>query len=83
MILISCEINLMLTWSENCVVTNSTGTGKFIIINTKFYVLVITSSTHYNIKLLQQLTSGFKCTTNLHKYQSKVLAQAQNQKLDY
>ena len=58
MILISCEINLILNWSGNCVVTNSSGTGKFVIINTKFYVLVITSSTHYNIKLLQQLKSG-------------------------
>ena len=25
--LINCEIDLMLTWSANCVITNSTGTG--------------------------------------------------------
>ena len=27
--LINCEVNLELTWSKDCVVTNSTGKGKF------------------------------------------------------
>ena len=27
--LINCEVNLILTWSKDCVITNSTGAGKF------------------------------------------------------
>ena len=27
--LINCEVNLILTWSKDCVITNSTGKGKF------------------------------------------------------
>ena len=27
--LINCEVELILTWSKNCVITNSTGEGKF------------------------------------------------------
>ena len=26
--LINCEVNLILTWSKDCVITNSTGAGK-------------------------------------------------------
>ena len=29
MSLINCEVNLILTWSSTCVITNSTGAGKF------------------------------------------------------
>ena len=29
MSLINCEINLILTWSENCVITDSDGEEKF------------------------------------------------------
>ena len=28
MALINCEVNLILTWSKDCVITNSTGAGK-------------------------------------------------------
>ena len=35
MSLINCEINLMLTWSPNCVITESTGAGIFTITDTK------------------------------------------------
>ena len=44
----------------------------FAITDKKLYVLVLTLSTQFNIKLLQQLKSGFKCTINWNKYQSKV-----------
>ena len=50
--LISCEVNLILTWSSTCVVTNSTGTGTFEITDTKLYVLVVTLSAKENAKLL-------------------------------
>ena len=51
-----------MTWSKNCVVTNSTGEGKFAITETKLYVPVVTLSTKDNEKLLQQLKLGFKKT---------------------
>ena len=58
--LINCEVNLLLTWSKDCVITNCTGEGKFGITETKLYVPVVTLSTKDNEKLLQQLKSGFK-----------------------
>ena len=60
--LIKCEVILELTWSKDCVITNSTGAGKFAITDTKLYVPVVTLSTQD--KLLQQLKSGFKRTIN-------------------
>ena len=39
--LTSYEINLTLTWSSTCVITNSTGAGKFEITNTKLYVSIV------------------------------------------
>ena len=48
--LINCEVSLILTWSLTCVITNSTGQGKFKITDTNLYVLVVTSSTKYNEK---------------------------------
>ena len=51
--LIHCEANLELTWSKNCVFTNSTGEGKFQITKTKLYVPAITLSTQENARLLQ------------------------------
>ena len=58
--LINCEVNLILTCSKDCVITNSTGEGKFAITGTKLYVPVVTLSTKDNEKLLQQLKSDFK-----------------------
>ena len=46
--------------------------------DTKFYVPVVTLSTQYNVKLLQELKSGFNRTINWNKYHSKVTAQTQN-----
>ena len=68
--LINCEVNLILTWSKDCVITNSTGAGKFAITETKLYVPVVTLSTHHNAILLQQLKSGFKRAIILNKYES-------------
>ena len=50
--LINCKVNLILTWSKDCVITNSTGVGKFAKTETKLYVLVVTLSTQHNAKLL-------------------------------
>ena len=65
MALIYCEVELILTWSANCVtiytdVSNENPT--FTIRETNLYVLVVTLSTQDNAKLLLQLKSGFKRT---------------------
>ena len=83
MLLINCEVNLILTWSKDCVITNSTDAGKFEITNTRFYVPVVTLSTQDNAKLLQQLKSGFKRTINWNKYQSDPKTYAQNRYLNH
>ena len=46
--LINFEVSLPLTWSSTCVITNSTGEGRFTITDTKFYVAVVTLSTQDN-----------------------------------
>ena len=81
--LINCEVSLILTWSSTCVITNSTGEGKFKIINTKLYVPVVTLSTQDNAKLLQQLKSGFKRVVNWNKYLSKPEFLAENPNLNH
>ena len=81
--LINCEVNLILTWSIDCVITNSTCEGKFAITETKFYIPVVTLSTNDNAKLLQQLKSGFKKTISWNKYESKVKTFVQNRYLNY
>ena len=51
LLLINCEVNLILTWSSTCVITNSTGAGTFEITDTKLYVPVVTLSTKEIAKL--------------------------------
>ena len=81
--LINCEVNLELTWSRDCVITNSTGKGKFSIIETKLHVPAVTLSTQDNAKLLQQLKSGFRRIINWNKYKSSVKTFAQNRYLNH
>ena len=81
--LINCEVNLVLTWSKDCVITNSAGEGKFVITETKLRVLAVTSPTQDNAKLPQQLKSGFKRTFNWNKYESNVKTFAQNRYLNH
>ena len=68
MSLINCEVDLILTWSSTCLITNSNSAGTFKI---KPYVAVVTLSTQDKAKLLQQLKSGFNRTINWNKYLSK------------
>ena len=70
--LINCEFNLELTWSRDCVITNSTGEGKFLITETKFYVRVVTLWTQDNGKLLQKLKSDFKRPFPWNKHESSL-----------
>ena len=49
----NCEINLLLTWSENYVISSNTATDQeqtFPIAYTEFYVPVVTLSTQDNAK---------------------------------
>ena len=81
--LINCEVNLILTWSSACVITNSTSAGRFAITDTRLYVPVVTLSIQGNNKLLQQLKSGFKRVINWNKYLSKPELLPQNPNLNH
>ena len=81
--LINCEVNLILTWSKDSVITNSPGAEKFKITETKLYVPVVTLSTQGNAKVLQQLKSDFKRTINWKKYESNIKTFAQNRYLNH
>ena len=80
------KVNLILTWSANCVIiyTNVENQNPtFEITETKLYVPVATLSTQDNTKLLQQVKSGFKRTINWNKYLSKPELLAQNPNLNH
>ena len=74
MALNNCEVNLILTWSENCVIVSTNVANQnatLAITDTKLYVPIVTLSTQDKAKLLQQLKSGFKRVSNWNKYLSK------------
>ena len=54
--LINCEVNLILTWSVNCDISNAAANQAttFAVTDTKLYVLVVALLTQDNAKLLQQ-----------------------------
>ena len=81
--LINYEIIFILIWSENCVMSSANRETKFKITDTKLYVPVVTLTTQDNVKLLQQLKSGFKRTITWKKYQRKVSPEALNLYLDF
>ena len=70
--LMNHKIELLLTWSQDFLITNSEGKGKFAITETKRYVPVVTLSKQDSAKLLQQLKSGFKRIINWNKYESEI-----------
>ena len=87
--MINCEIELILTWSKNCVLANmisaiTVPTGlEFQITDTKLYVPVVTLSKENDKKLLEQLKSRFKGTVKWNKYRSQVTVQSNNSNLNY
>ena len=86
--MITCAVELILTWSKNCVLANMmanvTPSGAtFKITDTKLYVPVVTLSKENDIKLLEQLKSGFKRTIKWNKYRSQMTIQPQNNNLNY
>ena len=62
---------------------NDTKATTFSVTDTKLYVPVVTLSSQDNVKLFEQLKSGFKRTINWNKYHPKVLPEKQNQYLDF
>ena len=80
---INCEVNLILTWSSTCVITDSNAAAIFAITDTKLYVSVVTLSIQENTKFFQQLKSGFKRVINWNKYLSKPELLAQNPNLNH
>ena len=57
--LINCEINLILTWPDNCAIYSATGATKLKITDAKIYVPFVTFSTQDNAKILEKLKSCF------------------------
>ena len=85
MLLINCEINLILTWSNKCFIIDSPAAGQeptFTMTHTKLYVPVVTLLSQANVKLLEKLRLGFKRTINWNKYEPKVTIQKQNRYLN-
>ena len=56
---------------------------EFQIKDTKLYVPVVTLSKENDIKLLEQLKSGFKRTIKWNKYRSQMSVQSNNNNLNY
>ena len=84
--LINCEVNLILTWSADCVIIYTNVANQvptFTITETNLYVPVVTLSTQDNAKLLPQLKSGFKRTISWNKYLAKPELLAQNANLNH
>ena len=72
--LINCELELILTWSANCVIIYTNVAEQkptFAITETNLYLPVVTLSTQDNVKLLLQLKPGFKRTISWNKYLAK------------
>ena len=88
--LINCEVELILTWSKNCVLADMTVRAaqdnnpaiaaplglEFQITDTKLYVPVVTLSKENDAKLLQQLKLGFKRNIKWNKYRSQMTIQS-------
>ena len=84
--LINCEVELILTWSADCVIISTNVANQnptFTITETNLHVPVVTLSTQDNAKLLPQLKSGFKRTISWNKYLAKPELLAQNANLNH
>ena len=84
--LINCEVELILTWSRDCVIIYTNVNNQvttFTITETNLYVPVVTLSTQDNSKLLAQLKSGFQRTLSWNKYLAKPELLARNPNLNH
>ena len=86
MALINCEVELILTWPENCVIISTNAANQnptLTITETTLYVIVVTLSIQDNAKLLPQLKSGFKRAISWNKYLAKPELLPQNANLNH
>ena len=86
MLLINCEVELILTWSENFVIISTSVANQnstFTLTETNLHVPVVTLSTQDNSKLLSHLKSGFKRIISWNKYLAKPELLAQNVNLNH
>ena len=84
--LINCEVELILDWTANCVISYiniANQVPTFTITKTNLYVPVVTLSIQDNAKLLPQLKSGFKRTISWNKYLVKPELSARNRNLNH
>ena len=97
--LINCEIDLILSWSKNCVLADMTVRAagnnddlpvivapigwEFQIKDTKLYVPSVSLSTKDDSKLLEQLKSRFKRTIKWNKNRSQMTIPTNNNNLNY
>ena len=95
--LINCKVELILTWSKNCVLADmatrdaggdnpaivAPSGATFKINDPKLFVPVVTLSKENDTKLLEQLKSGFKRTIKWNKYRSQMTIQPQNNNLNH
>ena len=93
--LINCEVELILTWSKNCILADMTvntaanpaivspSGATFKITDTRLYVSIVTLSKENATKQLEQLKSGLKRTIKWNKYRSQITIQPQNNNLNY
>ena len=81
--LINHEVELILTWSVDCVIISTNVADQnptFTITETNLYVPVVTLSTQDNAELSPQLKSSFKRPISWNKYLAKPELLAQNAK---
>ena len=99
MSLINCEIELDLSWSKNCVIseiprTAAVGGDNLVdatfttdatcqIDNSKLYAPEVTLSINDNIKFLENIKQGFKRTISWNKSSPEIMTQPKNDNLDY
>ena len=66
--LVSCRVELSLSWNENCILTSFAGNTTFTITDAKLYVPVVTLSAEDNARLTKLLGEGFKRSVYWNKY---------------
>ena len=85
--LINCKIELDLSWSKNCIISEISRTP-YVAANSatnppRLYVPAITFSIKDNIKFLRNIKQGFKRTVSWHKYRTGITTQPKNNNLGY
>ena len=75
--LTNCEVELILNWSVNCVIISTNVANQvltFTITEANLYIPLV----NYQLKIMQNITTGFKRTISWNKYLAKPELLAQN-----